>query len=502
MIRPVPAPIDRATAQDEVTLATDVGPAPMHAGAVLVFAGHEGPTLDALLRALEERIPTVPRLRRRLVRPPWGAGRAVWIDDQDVDLARQVRTVTCAAPGEEAQLLDLVTEALAEPLPIDRPRWRAVLVTGLSEDRSALVLVMHHVLADGIGGLAVLANLVDGQPEPPDSPQPPDRPEPPDPRDAPEPRTARGPQHADPPTGADRGGPGFPAPPPSARELRLDAAARRRAALASLPATVAQSLAALRTLPRPSLRASLQSTRPRGGTRPRQSLLAPTGARRRFGVVRVDLDRVRRAARACGATVNDLVLVAVGSALGDTLSAQGESPTELVVSVPVSARTTTSADHLGNQVGAVPVRVPLTGEPTSRVQAVAAATRRAKEGPRGASASLLGPCFRVLAAIGLFRPFIEHQHVVDTFVTNLRGPDTPMTLAGARVDRVIPFAAVPGNVLVSFAVLSYAGCLGITITTDASSWLDPAQLQGRLAAELERLLDDPPRHVRLAPDEP
>jgi wax ester synthase-like acyl-CoA acyltransferase family protein len=33
-------------------------------------------------------------------------------------------------------------------------------------DRGALVVVFHHVLADGIGGLSVLAQLVDGAPLP------------------------------------------------------------------------------------------------------------------------------------------------------------------------------------------------------------------------------------------------------------------------------------------------------------------------------------------------
>lgn len=36
-----------------------------------------------------------------------------------------------------------------------------MLVTGLADGTVALVLVLHHALADGIGGLAVLTNLVD-----------------------------------------------------------------------------------------------------------------------------------------------------------------------------------------------------------------------------------------------------------------------------------------------------------------------------------------------------
>src|SRR6185437_6270350 len=47
-----------------------------------------------------------------------------------------------------------------------RPLWSAVVVTGLADGGSALLVVLHHVVADGVGGLAVLAALADGAPSP------------------------------------------------------------------------------------------------------------------------------------------------------------------------------------------------------------------------------------------------------------------------------------------------------------------------------------------------
>ena len=47
------------------------------------------------------------------------------------------------------------------PLPRSGPLWSATFVTGLADGGTGLVIVMNHVLADGIGGLAVLARLVD-----------------------------------------------------------------------------------------------------------------------------------------------------------------------------------------------------------------------------------------------------------------------------------------------------------------------------------------------------
>jgi len=56
--------------------------------------------------------------------------------------------------------------------------------------------------------------------------------------------------------------------------------------------------------------------------------------------------------------------------------------------------------------------------------------------------------------------------LVDPFATIRGGPAEPLHLAGSRVDRVIPLAVNPGNVSVSFDILSYAGTLGITVVAD------------------------------------
>ena len=79
-------------------------------------------------------------------------------------MARHFAVLTCPEPGDEHALLAAAAEISVQPLPRDRPLWSATLITDLSDNRSALMLVVHHVVADGIGGLAALAQLVDGSP--------------------------------------------------------------------------------------------------------------------------------------------------------------------------------------------------------------------------------------------------------------------------------------------------------------------------------------------------
>lgn len=177
----------------------------------------------------------------------------------------------------------------------------------------------------------------------------------------------------------------------------------------------------------------------------RCSLNRPTDGDRRLRVVRVDLDEVRDVAHAQGVTVNDVLLAAVAASLGGLLERRGEHLDEIVASMPVSARRSASATSLGNEVGAVPVRLPTHGSLEDRLRATGEVTRAAKANPPGSTSALLGPLFRLLAALGRFRWFIGHQRLVHTFATNLRGPEEPLTMFGAPVTSVLPVALVPGT---------------------------------------------------------
>jgi diacylglycerol O-acyltransferase / wax synthase len=402
---------------DAQALATDVGPVPANVGAVLLLDGVDPATLAATLAG---RMAGVFRMRQRLQRAPLGGGRPVWVDDPDFDTRRHLDVVACAAPGDESALMATAVQAVITPLDRARPLWLARIITGLADDRVGLVLVLHHVLADGLGGLAVLAELVDRQEVGSPSPWPP-----------------------------------APRPAPTPSTLRADAARARRESLRRAP----QALAALG----PALS---ELGRQRPGRAPQCSLNAPTGPRRRVAGVSVELEPLRRAARDRGATVNDVLLVAAARALGAVLAARGEHLPELVISVPVSARADTTTEQLGNQVGVMPVRVPVGGSRDAVLAQVARGTTARKTTQRGASAALITPAFRLLAALGLFRPMIDRQRLVNSFLTNLRGPGQPIRLAGADIRRIAPVAMATGNVSVAFAALSYAGTLTISIIVD------------------------------------
>ncbi|WP_211489909.1 wax ester/triacylglycerol synthase domain-containing protein [Georgenia thermotolerans] len=405
--------MERIGPGDLVELVTDVGPVPLNVGALLVLADTDAATVEAVLA---QRLASLPRLRQRLAQPPWGLGRPYWVDDPGFDVGAHLSRARCPAPGDDTALLALALDTVTRPLPRSRPLWRG-LVVELSGGGVAVVVVLHHVLADGIGGLAMLARLADGVPAPP----------------------GRHPA---------------PRPAPGVIDLLADRAAELVRTLRAARAAV------------PLLRRGRAELGLGGIPAPRCSLNAPTGPRRRVVTVEADLAPLRTAAHRCGGTVNDVLLVATGGALADLLRARGERVAELVVSVPVSSRPAAAADDLGNQVGVMPVRVPATGDAPERLATVAGRTRAQKSRVRGASAALVGPAFRFLAAMGVFRWFVDRQRLVNSFLTNMTGPAERLTLAGAPVLRLVPITTTSGNVAVAFAALSYAGRLSVTVIVD------------------------------------
>ncbi|QBS45349.1 wax ester/triacylglycerol synthase domain-containing protein [Nocardia sp. CS682] len=413
--RPRPVVIDRAGPMDLTVLAADHAPVPMNMGAILMF--QDGIAPSAIRELLTERLPRIPRLRQALRRTPFGCGRPVWLDDPDFDLDRHMDVVSWAEPGSR-ELLDTAAELLCRPLRTDRPLWRATLVTATSH--AALVVVVHHVLADGLGGLAVLAALADEGPEQPV--------------------------------------PDFPRPPPDSRTLLADAMRERLRAVRALPTALRQGIAGLRELGFGWTRIHLVEP---------TSLNQPTSPRRRLTRITTPLDEIAAAAHRHGGTVNDVVLAAVTGALLEIMSERGEHPPRLVVSVPISGRRSTTANELGNNTGVRPISVPATLDDSARLTEIITRTRDASRSTvRASSSGPLGALFRILHRTGLFQRFIDHQRLVHTFETNLRGPAVALHLAGHRVDALIPLVVTPGNVGVTFAVLSYAGTLGVTVIAD------------------------------------
>ncbi|SFB43258.1 acyltransferase, WS/DGAT/MGAT [Amycolatopsis marina] len=422
-----------------MTLASDIGSPSLQIAGVVLLETQVPLTLSRVRDALDVRVAQLARFRQRLVSVAPGLGRPIWMDDPTFDIRRHVRQARCPDPGDEEALLGMASRVATEPLPDDRPLWSATVVDGLTGGRTALIVTFHHVLTDGVGGLAVLAHLMD---HPPGTGEEPDT--------------------------------GFPHTPPTPVQLMTDAVGSRLRALLAAPKAVREIRTALAQL-------RLVATTRRSPA----SLSRAIGTRRQFAVASCKLVDIRATAHSRDATVNDALLCAATGALHALLLHRGEDADSLTISIPVSARRTDSTAHLGNQVGSVPVALPTKGP--SRLEAIARITRRHKAVARGVSSVLLAPLFRLLAALNLLGWIIRRQRLVVSSVTYLHGPPAPLYFLGAQVADIVPITAIKGNMTVSFVALSYRDTLLVTVIADSDRCPDLPVLVAALQRELDAL---------------
>ena len=130
-----------------------------------------GVTWQALCERVQQRLLQYPRFRQRVVQDAAGA---TWVDDQRFDIDAHVQAAKLPRRrGQSPQdaLRQFVGDMATKPLDPKRPLWHFYLVEDFTGDdglpSSALVVRMHHCIADGIALISVTMSIVDGGTEPP-----------------------------------------------------------------------------------------------------------------------------------------------------------------------------------------------------------------------------------------------------------------------------------------------------------------------------------------------
>ena len=271
--------------------------------------------LSGLRAELATRARGVPELRRRPVWTHVGEGRPVWAEDPSFDPLRHIR-LTTSATGDD--ILAWAANRSVHPLELDRPLWCAELVGGLTGGRFAVLLVVHHVLADGLAGVRILGSLFDASS---DAVLP----------GAPPVVAGRLPTHLD---------------------LVRDRIAGRRA---HHRRSRRPDRAHGRRRPMRGFRRAMEGFRT---PLPTTSLPRHVGPARRLVASSRPLESVRRTGHVLGATVNDLVLAAVTEGLRDLLAGRGELTEGLFLRATVPVATGRAGQAMGMLVVDLPVGEP------------------------------------------------------------------------------------------------------------------------------------------------
>jgi WS/DGAT/MGAT family acyltransferase len=226
---------------------------------------------------------------------------------------------------------------------------------------------------------------------------------------------------------------------------------------------------------------------------PASSLNGPVGPARRLSWVRADLESVKASGHARGGTANDVLLAAVAHGLRTLLLARGERPlpgAAIKAAVPVSLRDGHGDGALGNQVGAVLVRLPVgIADPVARLDAVIGAESRAKGSGEAELSKVLLSAADLLpeALVGSIARLSDRQPLTNVVVTNVPGPQIPLYFRGAKMLEAYPVVPLGGNLTVGVAALSYDGTLAVGLNADADAVPDLDVLRDGIAAGFEAM---------------
>jgi WS/DGAT/MGAT family acyltransferase len=380
-------------------------------------------------RELVARAHRTVAFRRRVLWTRFGEGMPVWAEDPSFDPDTHVECATLP-PGED--LATWAAQRILRPLPLDRPLWRAEVVDGLPDGRFAVIIVVHHILADGITGVALAGSLLDPAPD----------------------------------TVLAAAAPRLTPSLPTHRDIyrdRLrrpaDGLGRNRAGLRTHRST-ARRIGAIRD--------RLRETRALLGPRTsRTSLPRTVGPTRRLVVVRWPLEELRGIGHALGVTVNDLLLAAVTAGLRKLLLARGDDVDRLTLRVSVPAATRAGRQASGILLVDLPVRE---SDLLRRLELIHRATADQKRGLNAGTPDITDVVHLPppLARLGVrwLRRFGGTR--VNLFVSDVPGPRTPLWLAGARLLEAVPVAPLVQHVGLCVAALSYAGELAMSVHADGS----------------------------------
>jgi diacylglycerol O-acyltransferase / wax synthase len=428
---------------------------------------------EDLCERVQTRLLQYRRFGQRVVEDAAGA---TWVDDKKFDIHAHILREKLAAPkGGSLQdaLQNRVALLTTTPLDRRRPLWQFHLVDNyrLADGSvgSALIMRIHHCIADGIALMSVTTSLVDGGAPLPE-------------------RKKRAAQ-----SGAEDwftdtvlkpftdlgvktlGAMGDGA----ARSLQMLSDPQKGMAgsidMAKLGFQLVGDLAALAMMPDDS------KTRLKG---------KPGSTKKVAWCQPIPLEEVKAVGKALSCSINDVLLSCAVGAIGEYLKRMGDDTAgqEIRAMVPVNLRPLDQAHKLGNRFGLAPLVLPIgLDNPIERVYEV----RKRMGQMKGSYQPLLA--FSLLAVAGLLiKP--AQDAMLNLFgkkttavMTNVPGPREKLQFCGTTIEEIIFWVPQSGDVGVGVSILSYGGGVQFGLITDEGLCPNPQAIIDEFEPEFAKL---------------
>jgi WS/DGAT/MGAT family acyltransferase len=403
------------------------------------------PDWDQLSDRFERATRLSPVLRSKVVEGPLDLQTPRVVVDPDFDLGYHMRRFSM--PG--ARWADVLTEARRQSMTDfdkERPLWRMTLIEDLPAGKSALIVKLHHAIADGQGAVQLGLALLDFTAEGSDLGPMPEAPEPVE-------LDTRGFMQA-----VIRNNVGWVAKTAEDAIKGIGplamAAIKNPLQLISKVRETAESVARFTKIPLP--------------LGPLSPIMQSRSINYHFDTIDIDFAQFRAAAKKRERTVNDLFLAAISVGMYRYHEKMGRPVGELRMNMPISLRT---SEDQSNAVTIARFEIPISNVIDDVLEAAATIVRSWRAEPALELADYFAELTRFLPP----ELVSAAAQTSDLTASNVPGVPVPVWLAGARVERMYPLVGTIGAAI-NVTMLTYEGTASVGVSSDDAAVGDRAEL--------------------------
>lgn len=456
----------RLSPLDTAWLFTESRATPNHVGGLLQFRLPADAPKDFLRQLMADfrghRTFTAPwnqRLKYAFNKNPVPA----WVEDDAIDLEYHVRHAALPWPGGERELGELIGRLQSTPIDLARPPWECTIIEGLSDNRFALFVKMHHSLIDGVSGMKLLERAMATDPA----------------KSLLLPPFWSGAK-------ANSGKAHREAHAPTMANVALAAVEGLSAQAKSLPQLAVAFGKILKRIGDPSDGLAVPFDAPRS------ILNGRVREKRRFATQQFPMARLRALAEAAECTLNDVVLALCGGALRRFLLERDSLPEKsLTTGIPVSVRPKDD-EGTGNAITFIVATLGTDiADAGERLQTIRRSVQHAKAHvqslPRAAmtqyTVMLMAPTLiTLLSGIGGRTP-----PMFNITISNVPGPEQPLYFRGAELLSIYPASIITHGQALNITCESYAGQMNFGFTACHTSLPNTQKLAVHTADALSEL---------------
>ncbi len=449
----------------------------------IVAVLESAPDPERFRATMANTVAGVSRLQQRVedpatFRPPIldaaSVARPEWVTDHNLDFDHHVRInqllpIGSTPPGAD-ELRRAAAQFINDPFDRARPLWQFQLVTGLQDNRAAVIGKVHHSISDGIGLLKLAASLLEFEPNA----------APPHHIDLEQFLAEQNDHHSNEHSNGDGGG--------EEAEVEVERAERAEAGHDHTSPGGPERLKswiqeATRHVPSPgevlgagvgvvNTARTLSDQLPK---RKASDLWATRSRNRRLEFLSISLPSLKSRSEALDATINDIFVAACAEAAVRYHRHHGHPLPSISATIVIStspptdaATTTTTGGQLGQGDNSfIPVAITVPGDGATamdRLRLIQEEVRR-RRAAIGERRNLAG----TISALGGMIPSsiaaslaLDQAAKVDFATSNIPGPPLPTWMAGTSVSEIYPVGPVAGTAFnVTLMTYDQRVCLGV-----------------------------------------